>query len=228
MSKNSKRTFVIDIDSDKKPVSLNGVILYGINPYDFDYSLIVSSNIRSVDILDNSNISVESIIFIKSQKRLEITLKNLNDNKVYASAKLTNLTIDKEQKEIWSEQIEILPNSISTLKIKLSELLVDDAIIEEFIENNEMVFGKIFYGSQVEYAFKEISFEKKLKISKEIKEALIVISIVIVLFIVLLVMIYLIYFKEGLFFCQRCGGHYKLKGRKKKYCPRCGNNLIKK
>ena len=134
-------------------------IIYGESKGSMEKVIDITFEIETVDILDECDIKINSLVYDKRGKRFYVEIENVADVICYADVELVDVLLDGELKNLGSVDIvEIKPGKKAKSRIKA-------ALEEEDIEDNEIIKGKVHYGERKNalIKIKEFQFELVLK-----------------------------------------------------------------
>ena len=134
-------------------------IIYGESKGSMEKVIDTTFEIETVEILDECDIKINSLVYDKRGKRFYVEIENIADVTCYADVELVDVLLDGELKNLGSVDIvEIKPGKKAKSRIKA-------ALEEEDIEDNEIIKGKVHYGERKNalIKIKEFQFELVLK-----------------------------------------------------------------
>ena len=134
-------------------------IIYGESKGSMEKVIDTTFEIETVEILDECDIKINSLVYDKRGKRFYVEIENVADVICYADVELVDVLLDGELKNLGSVDIvEIKPGKKAKSRIKA-------ALEEEDIEDNEIIKGKVHYGERKNalIKIKEFQFELVLK-----------------------------------------------------------------
>jgi len=134
-------------------------IIYGESKGSMEKVIDITFEIETVEILDECDIKINSLVYDKRGKRFYVEIENVADVICYADVELVDVLLDGELKNLGSVDIvEIKPGKKAKSRIKA-------ALEEEDIEDNEIIKGKVHYGERKNalIKIKEFQFELVLK-----------------------------------------------------------------
>ena len=134
-------------------------IIYGESKGSMEKVIDITFEIETVEILDECDIKINSLVYDKRGKRFYVEIENIADVTCYADVELVDVLLDGELKNLGSVDIvEIKPGKKAKSRIKA-------ALEEEDIEDNEIIKGKVHYGERKNalIKIKEFQFELVLK-----------------------------------------------------------------
>ena len=134
-------------------------IIYGESKGSMEKVVDTTFEIETVEILDECDIKINSLVYDKRKKTFYVELENVADVTCYADVELVDVSLDGELKNLGSEDIvEIQPGKKAKSKIKAR-------LEEEDIDENEIIKGKVHYGERKNalIKIKEFQFELVLK-----------------------------------------------------------------
>lgn len=174
------KTIGYPLEFDTIPEKANAVIytLFGEAPKSLEFAYQAQKEISFVNIIDDSEIQINSVVYDKSKKRFEIEVENLKNIDTYASGEISNLLVNGEYKNYGSDKITYIePLKKETIYVKTTDFEEID------FENNNFVKVKVFYGQRERSLIKVVSGEYEFILAKG---QYIVYGLVIILVIILL------------------------------------------
>lgn len=177
--------------------------LFGESKNSLENVLEATYNISIVNIIDDSNIEINSLVYDKSSDEFIVEITNIGDVDVFVSPEIMDLLVNEEYLNYGVEKpIKILKGE--TKKIRISV----DKLSEQDILENDLIRVKAYYG-QRETALFKISFAE---FAFQYKKSS---YYVYVLVVVLLLLLLLLFSKKK---CKNCGHKNK---RSAKRCVKC-------
>lgn len=191
---------------EKANVSL--YVLFGEAPKSLEFAYQGDRELSFVNVIDDSEIQITSVLYDKSKKRFEIEVENLKNIDTYASGEMINLLINGEYKNYGSDLITHLsPLKKATIYVNTPEFEEADFL------NNNFVKATVFYGQRERSLIKVVAGEYEFILTKG---QYIVYGLVILL-IIILVLVFVLGKK-----CRKC----KTQNPPfRKRCRKCGERL---
>ncbi len=160
---NEVRTLTYDIDPMSGNITGSAYILYGESRNSLEKVLEAEFNVEIIDVLDNCDIDIKSLVYDRRRKQFELELENIADVTCYAYTELVDVMIDGQLVNLGSEgPVEISPGR------KARNIIKADLFDEDFADN-EIIRGRVYYGEregslvnikdfQFELAFKSLYY----------------------------------------------------------------------
>lgn len=114
--------------------------------------------VRRVEILDDTAITIDKAVYNKGRDRFEITLSNIGEKEVFVDTEVVDILIIDERETFGAEEIVSIRKGGSTKSYVQVELEDED------IENNPRVRVRAFYGQQEDLLAKAIESELELRV----------------------------------------------------------------
>ena len=183
-------------------------VLFGEAPKSLEFAYQGQQDLSFVNILDDSDIQINSIVYDKSRKRFDIEVENLKNVDTYASGEITNLLVNGEYKNYGSNSVvHINPLKKATIYVSTTDFLDAD------FNNNNMINAKVFYGQRERSLLKVVAGEYAFVLAKG--------QYIIYGLVILLIIIMLLTFILGKK-CDKCKASNPPFAKK---CRKCGEKL---
>lgn len=157
---NEIKTMGFDLDfQGAVPQELKGsaYVLFGEAPRSMEFAYQAEFDINIIDILDDSEIDILSVLYDKGRKRFEIEVENLKDFDTYAVGEIVNLLINDEFKTYASDKIvHLKPFGKGKIYVRTPDFEDID------YENNDFVRLRVFYGQRENSLIKVAAGEYEL------------------------------------------------------------------
>lgn len=136
------KTIVYDIDPiiDEGDISARAVVIYGESKGSLERLFEATFVVERVEILDDTAITIEKLVYNKGRNRFEISLKNIGEIDAYADTELIDILVIDERITIGGEEVIKIP--VGKTKKSIAKVRLSD----EDLENNELVKVRAYYG----------------------------------------------------------------------------------
>lgn len=210
------KTLVYDVDIDSEGLGGSATILFGDYPRSLEYELEADlGTIPVIEIADNSNLEIVSVVYDKTNKAFFITVENPSDVDTYAQLELIDVIIDGLPETIGTKDVfKLAPGEQKEVYVRarLSDL--------DLLENEDILIKGV-YGQRENVLINRV--EKTLPLSiRLIDPFYIVVGIGAV--IVFIILFFFLFTRKREYECDRCGHREK---RRKTTRHHCGGKFKK-
>ncbi|MFW6014297.1 MAG: hypothetical protein ACOCQG_03940 [Candidatus Nanoarchaeia archaeon] len=154
----STQTYDVDLE-DEGEIEVQANVIYGEEEQDLENLNEFTLPIDFLEIIDNSNISLEDVHYDRSINRFIIEIKNIGEDTVYATAFFEDLIInDRAQRLGTDELLSLAPGESDEIRIRADLTPLD-------IEENPQIRLNLRYGAQANMLLNHKQEERELVVA---------------------------------------------------------------
>ena len=136
-----------------EPIIADIFTLFGESKNSMELAIDTTLNVSIIDLEDDSDITIEKVVYDKKKDRFEVIFRNIGPVEAYMSSEVIDLLVDGIPRSFASDEV------LNLKKGEKGRSYIDVDLTDEDIDDNPLIFVRAYYSEEPESLFKILDWK---------------------------------------------------------------------